>query len=87
MSSKVKSLPPLAVGTRVLVQNQTGLHRNRWDRSGVVVEAKPHSQYLVKVDGSGRVTLRNRRFLRRVEQHQGAEPYPSIGADSDRGRV
>ena len=43
----------------MLVQNEVGPHRKRWDRTGVVVEAKPHGQYLIKTHGSGRVTLRN----------------------------
>ena len=30
----------------------------------MIVDAKPYDQYLVKVDGSGRLTTRNRRFLR-----------------------
>ena len=30
----------------------------------MVVEVGTHDQYKVKVDGSGRVTLRNRKFLR-----------------------
>ena len=30
----------------------------------MIVDVKPYDQYLVKVDGSGRLTIRNRRFLR-----------------------
>ena len=37
---------------------------HKWDRSGTVVESTGHDQYRVKVDRSGRLTLRNRRFLR-----------------------
>ncbi|XP_048576073.1 uncharacterized protein LOC116603222 [Nematostella vectensis] len=59
-----RPLRPLAIGTRVFLQNQQGPNPNKWDRSGVVVEAAGHDQYRVKVYGSGRVTLRNRRFLR-----------------------
>ena len=45
--------------------------RNRWgiiplDITGTVVEVKPFDQYVVKVHGSGRLTARNRKFLRRV---------------------
>ena len=36
----------------------------KWDKSGVVDEKKDHDQYWIKIDGSGRLTLRNRRFLR-----------------------
>ena len=43
---------------------QKGPNPTKWDRSGVVMESPGHDQYRVKVDGSGRLTLRNRRFLR-----------------------
>ena len=63
---KEHSLPlrPLSTGEQVFLQNQQGTHPNKWDRSGTVVEKKEHDQYVVKVDGSGRLTSRNRRFLR-----------------------
>ena len=59
-----RPLRPLSVGERVLLQNQQGSHPNKWDRSGVIVDSLGHDQYRVKVDGSGRLTIRNRRFLR-----------------------
>ena len=59
-----RPLRPLAIGEKVFIQNQQGTHPNKWDRSGVVVESPGHDQYRVKVHGSGRLTLRNRRFLR-----------------------
>ena len=62
-----KALPALKVGNKCFIQNQHGPHERRWDRSGTVVEALPFDQYLIKVDGSGRVTRRNRRFLKRFE--------------------
>ena len=54
----------LNVGDHVLVQNQTGNQPTRWDKTGKIVEVRPHNQYLVRMDGSGRVSIRNRRFLR-----------------------
>ena len=60
-------LKPLNVGSVVQVQNQKGKDPLRWDRSGIVVENLENQQYTVKMDGSGRVTLRNRRFLRKIE--------------------
>ena len=60
-------LQPLKVGDRVFIQNQTGNHPLRWDRTGLVIEMKQFDQYAVKVDGSGRVTLRNRNFLREFD--------------------
>ena len=62
-----KPLSPLRVGDFVRVQNQFGPNPLKWDRTGVIVEVKQHDQYVVKVDGSNRCTLRNRKFLRRYE--------------------
>ena len=59
-----RPLRPLVLGERVFIQNQQGTSPNKWDRSGIVVESSGHDQYQVKVDGSGRLTSRNRRFLR-----------------------
>ncbi|KAK3882768.1 hypothetical protein Pcinc_012877 [Petrolisthes cinctipes] len=56
-----RTLEPLTPGTKVWVQNQT---YGAWDRSGVIVEVRPHRQYMVRLDGSGRISLRNRRHLR-----------------------
>ena len=61
-----RKMPPLAVGDRVLVQNQTGRAPNKWDKSGVIVECKPHDQLNVMMDGSRKVSLRNRQFVRKI---------------------
>ena len=60
-----KRLPPLKVGDHVRVQNQTGNHPLKWDKTGTVVEVRQFDQYAVRLDGSRRVTLRNRKFLRK----------------------
>ena len=60
----VRALPTLKPGDRCYIQNQTGNHPKRWDRSGTVVEAHGNDSYSLKVDGTGRVTRRNRRYLR-----------------------
>ncbi len=60
-----RDLPPLRHGDKVFVQNQTGAHPKKWDRTGVVTECRPHHQYAVKIDATGRVTLRNRQYLRK----------------------
>ena len=64
LTEHTKQLGPLRVGDRVWVQNQTGPHPIRWEKTGTVIEVKQHDQYVVRIDGSGRVTLRNRKFLR-----------------------
>jgi len=63
---RVHELTPLNIGDNVSIQNQTGQHRLRWDRTGIVSETLPNSQYGVVVDGSRRTTLRNRHFLRQI---------------------
>lgn len=65
LSQHTKRLPPLSVGDHVRIQNQTGPHPLKWDKTGRVIEVRQFDQYVIKVDGSGRVTLRNRKFLRK----------------------
>ena len=60
-----KSLPDLRVGDHVFLQNLTGNHPKRWERTGTIVEVRQFHQYVVKIDGSGRLTLRNRQHLRK----------------------
>lgn len=64
-SEHTRQIPPLKVGDLVRIQNQVGNFPKKWDKTGQVVEVKQHNQYVVKVDGSGRATLRNRQFLRK----------------------
>ncbi len=64
-SEHTKLLPPLKIGDRVRIQNQTGSHPNKWDRTGIVIEVPQFHQHLIRIDGSGRQTLRNRKFLRK----------------------
>ena len=65
-SAQSKGLSALKVGQHVTIQNQRGAGKiaKRWDRTGVVVEDLGHNKYRVRIDGSGRVTDRNRQFLR-----------------------
>ena len=67
-------LPPLAVGDTVRIQNQTGNHPLKWDKTGRVVEVRQFDQYLAMVDGSGRTTLRNRKFRRKYSAVYDATP-------------
>ena len=69
--TQTQVLPMLDVGDRVMIQNQSGRFPKKWDKSGVVIEKKGNDQHVVKVDGSGRLTLRNRRFLRKYKPHGG----------------
>ena len=70
----VHSLRPLQSGDAVLLQR----NGRQWDTTGRVVEALPNRQYQIRVDGSGRITLRNRRFLRKLERPTSPKPIPSV---------
>ena len=59
-------LKPLQTGDMVRIQNQTGNHPTKWDKTGTIVQVGENDQYIVMVDGSRRLTLRNRQYLRRV---------------------
>ena len=53
-----KSSKPLQVihhGADVFSQN---LKTRKWDRSGRIVECSSYSQYRIRIDGTGRITLR-----------------------------
>ena len=65
LSTHVKEHAPLELGDHVMVQNQTGNQPLRWSKRGVVVQVLPNRQYQVRMDGSRRITLRNRKFLRK----------------------
>lgn len=65
LTEHTKRLPPLRVGDLVRIQNQTGPSPRKWDKTGTVIEVHQYDQYTIRVDGSGRVTLRNRKFLRK----------------------
>ena len=62
-SEHTQRLPPLKVGDNVFIQNQVGNHPKKWDKSGVIVEVKQNHQYVVRTNGSGMPTLRNRKYL------------------------
>ena len=77
-SSKSRQLKDIEIGTSVAIQNQTDSHPTKWDKTGVVLVNKPNSQLLIKVDGSKRTTLRNRRYVRplHTEVRHPPQRYP-----------
>ena len=78
-SEHSKDLPSLAIGSRVLVQNQYGAGKisKKWDKSGLVVEDLGFNKYRIRIDGSGRMTDRNRQFLRKFTPFTPSLPGPS----------
>ena len=72
----------LEVGTPVTLQNQTGINPTKWDKTGVVLENEPHAKIKIKVDGSRRITCRNRRFVKPL--YPGVKvPSPTSGSAVD----
>ena len=81
LQHKTKTLSRLMVGMLVQIQNQVGNHPTRWDSTGVVVEVKEYDQYVVKVHGTGRLTVRNRQFLRHISagmEQASVPPEPAV---------
>ena len=81
LAEHTRRLPPLVVGDYVRLQNQTGPHPLKWDKTGRVVEVRQFDQYVIKIDGSGRVTIRNRKFLRKYIPVLTPPPQKTIDFD------
>jgi hypothetical protein len=82
-----KDLAPLSIGDSVQIQNQHGSRPSKWNNTGYVTESLPHRQYHIVVDGSRRITLRNRRFLHKINpvcrQPEQAVILPTIAENTD----
>ncbi|XP_035828106.1 uncharacterized protein LOC101857596 [Aplysia californica] len=61
---------------RCFIQNQTGNEPKKWDRTGLVTEVLDPNQYVVKIDGSGPVTRRNRHRPRRAHKKLAEDSIP-----------
>ena len=57
----------LQPGARVWVQDQTS---KTWSKSGTVVEVHPYRQYAIRMDGSGRISIRTRGHLKEAAPQQ-----------------
>ena len=66
LSHGTKKLQPLKLHDVVQVQNQIGNYPSRWDIRGEIIEVKTFDQYVVRIHGSGRMTTRNRKFLKLI---------------------
>ena len=73
-----RTLSQLGTGNRVWVQDPKSL---RWDNSGTVAEVLSYRQYTVRLDGSRRLSLRNRKHLKVI-----SEPVPA-NTTTDRGNL
>ena len=70
-------LPELPVGTLIVIQNRDKVRAGKWDRTGHIIEKLDHRQYLIRMDGSGRVTRQNRRFIREYTALTPSQILPS----------
>ena len=83
LAEHTRRLPPLTVGDSVRIQNQTGHHPTKLDKTDRIIEVRQYDQYAIHVDVLGRVTLRNRKFLRKYVPVQRPTPRRSIIEDLD----
>ena len=65
---------PLEVHDTLQVQTQVVNHPSRCDITGYVVEVKEHDHYVIRVHGSGRLTTRNMKFLKKIAPYC-SEPH------------
>ena len=86
-----RELQPLVVGDAVQIQNQTGNRPNKWNTTGIISEVLPNRQYNVITDGSRRITLRNRRFLKKIMPvcrktftDDDSPPHPTMNEEQSR---
>ena len=62
-NKSTRELTPLPTGMRVVVQSRDG-KKKKWVKSGKIVEVLDNRQYRIRMDGSGLVSLQNRRFIK-----------------------
>ena len=53
LARNTRRLQCLPIGTPVAIQNQSGRNPTKWDKTGVVLEIRPHEQVVVKVMEAG----------------------------------
>ena len=65
-SEHTQVLPELKEGDFVQLQNLRGRNPLKSDYNGIVVGKRNLNSYAVKINGTGRVTVRNRATLRKI---------------------
>ena len=76
-----KRLPPLVVADHMRIQYQAGPHPTKWVKTGIVIVVHQFDQYVVRIDGSGRITTCNRKFLRKYIPVHTQPPRCTINDD------
>ena len=70
-----KELPEIPVGSSVLIHEPKNRGIHLWIKLGIVVDILPNQQYRIKCNHSGKITLRNRQFIKLIEQQT---PSPTM---------
>ena len=75
-ATHARDLKPLKPGMKVIIQTQHGAGKisKKWDRTRLIIDDLGYNKYHVRVDGSGRVTDRNRQFLRQFTPSTPVQP-------------
>ena len=55
-------------------RTNTEMHLSVWEKTGTVMEMGDHNDYVIKVDGSGRLSKRTRTHLRPIQTYDDAAP-------------
>ena len=67
LSQGARPLPPLAAGDCVAIQDEAKFGKaGKWTKTGIITQVLPFQSYEVKVDGSNKLTRRNRVHLRKI---------------------
>ena len=84
LEEHTRDLDPLKQGDNVFIQNQdpSSKEHKKWNRQGTIIIAGKYDQYLVRVHGTGRLTVRNRRFLRKYMLRS-----PTVGGESELPKI
>ena len=61
-----KELPEIPLGSKVLIHEPSNRGIYQWKRSGTVTELLPNRQYKIKCNHSGKITIKNRHFIKLV---------------------
>ena len=79
--SGARELAAMKVGDTVSIKNQHGNTPLKWDNTGIIVEVGAYNKNTVKIDGSGHLTDRNKRFLWPIQTYMEiiSKPTPTAG--------
>ena len=79
-NSTARPLSTLPVETHVVVQSQDINRKKRWVKTGKIVEVLINRQYRICMDHSGRVTLQNRKYIKKCLPINPPMPIPTPDA-------